>query len=149
MTPGIAAIRSTIACCVRVVRSNIGTAGVDLHELDRFRLGEARIHTIQRDEGPNHQPGADKEDERHRDLRHHQHAARPLTITSVAHGAAAARQRRGEPRIRVPHDGQQPETDARQKRHAAREDERDAIDANFLEARKFAPLSDNTTRKAP
>ena len=100
-------------------------------------MGEARIDAIERDKRTDHQAGADEQDERHRDLRDHQEPAGPLAITTVADRPTAACQGRGQPRIRVAHDREQPETDARQQRHPAGEDQRHPVDPDFLDARKI------------
>ena len=124
VTPGIAAILSMIAWCIRTTASGSFTWASGMLRLQRqhvLRIGEARIDVAQRLERADHQSRADQQHQRQRHLHDDQRAARAVTLAARAGVAAAAAQRRGDVRSGVLEDRNRAEQQAGDDRDDERE----------------------------
>ena len=95
---------------------------------------EAGVDLLQLDEAAHQQPGADQQHERDRDLRDDQRVARAETAAADGAVPGILHRRVGAPRQRR----QQAEQQAGEHRHAEGERQHDAVDRDFLGARREA-----------
>ena len=92
VTPGNAASRSTTSCCIRVTRSGSATVAAGIVRLNVCRRpGSVNPGSTRRKrlEAADHQPGADQQHQRQRELRRDQDLLRSLLLAAEA-GAAPA-----------------------------------------------------------
>ena len=124
---------------MRVTRSGSATVAAGIVRLKVCRRpGSVNPGSTRRKrlEAANHQPGADQQHQRQRELRRDQDLLRSLLLAAEA-GAAAAAGHVVEPGPQVPRHRQQPEGQAGDERDRQREAERDRVDGDLVEPRQL------------
>ena len=119
----------------------------DVEGLELLGIGETGIHLCHCVKGPDHQAGANQQDEGERDLDDDEDVARTVLFTAGAEGAAAFADSGAEANAGVFDNRDAGEKRAGNKCYDQREDKHRTIDADFANARKVFGRDGNQNAK--